>query len=299
MSEPSPLPSTAGAVPKRSNKHIALLLIVAGAAISLLNSGPVGAVIWSVVFPLALLTVGVDLITQGRERRRIAVAALIAAAALAPLIGAAQLVEPQRPEKVASLRRQNQIGSITNAELVQAQVQLTAGHLRIEALDDESDALVAVGSDGKVIHSLSHERQTAMVDIEHPFNVGELDLRVTRRLPVELSIKMGSGNLAPIDLEDILLAKLAIEQTTGNLDLKLPNDGIIDVTLANEFGDVEVEVPEELAARIEVNAKFGDVDVDDRFELKDGAYVSDNYREDAPNRATIRINKTAGNVEIR
>jgi predicted membrane protein len=110
---------------------------------------------------------------------------------------------------------------------------------------------------------------------------------------------MGSGNIEPLDLEDIRLAKLVLQQSYGNAEIVLPGQGVMDVDIQNGFGNVEVEIPEDLAVRIEVESSVGNVEVDERFQLEDGAYVTANYDDDAPNRATIRITKTVGNIEIR
>ena len=44
---------------------------------------------------------------------------------------------------------------------------------------------------------------------------------------------------------------------------------------------------------------LGDVAVADRFALRDGAYVTDNYAPDAPDRADITITSSLGSVRVR
>lgn len=299
MSEPSPIRANPAVAPKRSNRNIAVLLIIVGAAIFMANSGPLGTVIWSVGLPIALVGVGLDIVTEGRERRRIGIAALVATVALAPLIVGAQFVERERPRLTASEPRQNQLGTIDNVELVQAHVELTAGNLTLEALDDESDAIVRLDGEGEHERNVERNGETAVVRVEHPLNVGDLDLQLTQRVPVELNIVMGSGNIEPLDLEDIRLAKLVLHQSYGNAEIMLPDQGVMDLDIQNGFGNVDIVIPEDLAVRIEAESSVGNIEVDDRFQLEDGVYVTANYSEDAPNRATIRISKTVGNIEIR
>ena len=298
MSEPSPIQPNSAVLPKRSNKTIALLLIIAGVVIFLSNSGPLGLVIWHVVFPIALVGVGLDLVTEGRERRRIGIAALVATVVFAPLIGGARLVEPDRSRDRAARSERNQIGTIGNSERVQAHINLTAGDLSVEALDGESDAIAALDGEGEPERHLERNGETAVLRIDKPL-AGDIDLQLTQRIPVELNIVMGVGSIEPLDLETIQLTKLVLQLTTGDVDLKLPGQGVMDVDISNGLGDVEVEIPEDLAVRIEAESDVGNIEVDDRFQLVDGVYVTDNYSEDAENRATIRISKTAGNIEIR
>lgn len=297
MSEPSPIQPNSAVLSKRSNKTMALLLIIAGAVIFLSNSGPLGFVIWHVVFPIALLGIGLDLVTEGRERRRIGIAALVATVVFAPLIGGAQFVERERSPERASGSSHNQIGTIENIERVQAHINLTAGDLSVEALDDESDAIAALDGEGEPERNVERNGETAVVRVDKPL-AGDIDLQLTQRVPVELNIVMGVGSIEPLDLETIQLTKLVLQLTTGDVDLKLPGQGVMDVDISNELGDVDIEIPEGLAVQIEAESSIGNVEVDERFKLQNGVYVTDNYSEDAPNRATIRISKSLGNIEI-
>ena len=85
----------------------------------------------------------------------------------------------------------------------------------------------------------------------------------------------------------------------GNAEVKLPNAGVMDVTVDSGGGNVSIEVPDDLAVQIQADASFGNVEVDERFQQQNNMYISEGYSDSAPNRAIIRISTTAGNIRIR
>lgn len=297
MTEHTPLRS--GSTPHwRSRRWGVLLLIVAGVII-LARSDVLGAIVWKALLPVVMIGLGLDLLTEGRQRRRITTGALLAAVVCAPLIGIASFMAPSVPRINHPGGRDNTVGTLDGVQQVQARVALTAGDLSIRSLPERSNAVLAATSDNNRTPVVTRNGSTAVVNIDQPLSEGDLDLRLTRGAPLDLSIEVGSGDIGPLDLEDMRLRKLDLQQTAGNAEITLPDQGVMDVTIKSDFGDIELDLPDDLAARIEVKTSLGDVNIDDRFTQQDGVYVSEGYSDTAPNRATIHITKTAGNITIR
>ncbi len=298
MSELPPIDPSPTPFHKRSSGNLALLLIIAGGVILLVNSRILGAVVWNLLLPVMLIGVGLDLMTEGRQRRRIGTTAAVAALALAPLIAGAHLIGRERMSMMPPMHRHEQIGSLKDIDRVEVHVALTAGEVSIDALPERSDAVVSLGEDAGRDHRLSRNGKTAIVQIDHPLNAGELELQVTRQVPIEMMIQLGTGNLSSLDFSDLQLAKLDIEQTMGNAEITLPDRGVMEINISSNLGDIEVDIPDELAARVEATTHFGNVDVDDRFQLENDVYLSDDYDDSLPNRAIVRITTTRGNITI-
>jgi predicted membrane protein len=136
------------------------------------------------------------------------------------------------------------------------------------------------------------------LDINRPVD-DNLELEMTRDVPLDLTLELGAVDATPLDFEDIKLEKLDLTLGAGRAEITLPDEGVMDITISGVAGEVELEVPDDLAARIEATASVGNIDVDDRFQLQDGVYVTEDYSDEAENRATIRVTTTAGNIVIR
>ncbi|HEX6288148.1 MAG TPA: hypothetical protein VFZ66_03110 [Herpetosiphonaceae bacterium] len=285
------------APPKQSRRIVALLLIGAGAVIGLSSSGVFSSAAWSVLWPLALIGVGLDLVTEGRQRRRIVVGALIAALICIPIVSAARWFGGEHVD-VAEERVEQALPSFEGIDRLRATIALTAGKLSIRDHSDEDQ--VVTGAAG-AINSYSKEGRTGVLDLgTNDWRSRDLDLRFKRDLPLDLTIDLHAGDASPLDFEDLKLERLNLMiNGGGDAEIKLPNEGLIEVDIASTAGNVAIDVPDDLAARIEVPSSWSHIDLDDRFEQQDDAYVSEDYNPDAPNRVTIRVDATAGNVRIR
>lgn len=274
-----------------------MLLIVGGAIILLYNSGALGSILFSTLMPIVLIAFGFDLLTEGVQRRRAMIGALLAAVVLTPLMAVAHFVEPERPRPISNSSRRDQIGNIEGIDRVRAHVKLTAGQLSISSLSDGQDAVAALDSARSEEHTYRSDDRVGFFDVDRPF-ADDLELSVTQRVPVDLEIEMGGGEAA-LDFEDIKLENLDVNLGTGRTEINLPDQGVMEINISGVAGEVELDVPDDLAARIEVSTQWSNVDVDDRFQLQDGAYVTEDYSDNAENRATIRVTTTAGNIVIR
>ena len=131
MSEQPPFGPEAVA-PTRSRSHLAVVLVVVGLTILLAQINVLGAIVWSALLPIGMIAFGLDLLSDGRQRRRIVTGALLAAMVCAPLIGVGRAIErsDDAPRLVES-GRASDLGSLAGVESVEARVALTAGNLSI------------------------------------------------------------------------------------------------------------------------------------------------------------------------
>lgn len=284
---------------KRSYRTIAFLLIGVGLVIFINSSGIFNDAMWDVLWPLGLIGVGLDLVTEGRHRRRVIAGTLLAALVFVPVVGMAGLFdsdgsEMERPE-VADV-----VPLYEGMQRLQASISGVDGQLSIRDKSGDHDQAVDLGRDD-VSKTFDLRGDTGVLNIEGSGNSDQdLELRFRRDLPLDLTIDSGRAEAASLDFEDLRLEHLNLNVGTGNARLKLPEEGVIDATISSELGgSVDVEIPEDLPARIEIDASASNLDIGERFRKDGDAYVSEGYNAEEGNRALIHINATVGNVRIR
>lgn len=280
----------------RSRRNLALLLIGAGIIIFLSNTGVIGSAAWDVLWPLALVAVGIDLITSGQQRRRVVLGALIGAVVLIPLVSGARLLAPNdgpAPSELVESRIE-----LTDVQRVQADISQTAGNLSIRPLPEDSPDLALLEEGGELQFSRNGQVGQLRLDTA-AWSGGDIDLQLTRRLPLELILSITAGNAEPIDLRDVQIQRLNLSVGGGNAEVRLPAQGVYEVNIDSVAGNVEIEVPSDVATRIQAESGFANIDVTDRFQQQNGVYVSEDYNENAPNRVNIVVTASAGNIEIR
>jgi hypothetical protein len=283
---------------RHSRRLIALLLISLGLVVLVSSSGIVDAAVWNVLWPLALIGVGFDLVTEGRQRRRVIAGTLLGALVCVPVVGMATLLG--REQTAWQIEEGATVPPIDGLERLQANIMLTSGQLSIRDMSDSDDELVDVGRDG-LISSYTREGGIGTLDISgKSWTEQDLALRFPQDLPLDLTIVAVAANASPLDFEDLRLERLNLNVGTGDARITLPDEGRIDATITSAFGGkVEIQIPDDLPARIEVDASLSSVDIDERFRKDGDAYVSEDYSADDENHALVRIEGTAGNVKIR
>ena len=284
---------------RRSHRLLALLLIGVGSAALLLSTGLVSAAVWSVAWPLALIALGLDLVTAGLQRRRIVIGTLLVALFCLPIVSVANFFDDQQVVQ-ESEHGYEAAEAFEGIDELQAKIGLTAGNLSIRDMRGPGDRVVDLGRDGEIKRREQRDR-LGILEIGAPsLSEQDLSLRFRRDLPLDLTVDIGAGDADRLDFEHIALKRLNLKVGTGNTELILPEQGVIDVTITTRIvGNVDVEVPDDMPARIVVNSSLSNPDIDDRFkQQQDGAYISDDYDPNAPDRITITINSTAGNIKV-
>ncbi|HEY0601670.1 MAG TPA: DUF5668 domain-containing protein [Herpetosiphonaceae bacterium] len=285
---------------KPSNRTIAYVLIGVGVMIFIGTSGIFDGGVWDVLWPLAMIGVGLDLVTEGRHRRRVIAGTLIAAVAFVPVVGMAGLFGSDSPEaeRAQDLRV---VPLVEGMERLQVNVSGVDGQLSIRDKSGDRDEAVDLGRDN-VSRTFDLRGDTGVLNIVGSSNSDEnLELRFRRDLPLDLTIDSGIAEAASLDFEDLRLERLNLNVGNGDARLKLPEEGVIDATISSQLGgSIDLEIPDDLPARIEVNASASNLDIDeDRFRKDGNAYVSEDYNAEEGNRALILINATVGNVTVR
>jgi|GEM_PF-3799738 len=284
--------------PKRSNRTLALVLVAIGILVLLNNVGLFSSALSAVLWPVGMIAVGVDLATAGQYRRRVVLGALVALAIFTPLVSGARFVERQRGTVQSDAG--SELITLDEIESVRGEIGHTAGNINIRALQGDSDAVAQLNDGGRGSLDVFKRGSVGVLTLESSgWQAGNLDLQLTPRLPLDLQIDVGGGNAQPLDFSDLQLQRLDLSIKAGNAEVILPEQGVMEVTIDSRAGNVALEIPDDLAVRIEADAAFGKIDVDDDFIQQNGVYFSEDYEEDAPNRATIRIDVTAGNITIR
>lgn len=284
---------------KRSYRTIAFLLIGAGLVIFINSSGIVNDAMWNALWPLVLIGIGLDLVTEGRQRRRVIAGTLLAAMIFAPIAGMSGLLGSDQAE-VESPDGSRVVPMFDDISRLQANIALSTGQLSIRHLNGSHEEAVDLGRDDMTT-SYVQQGETGVLTIGNSgWQAQNLALRFREDLPLDLTIDLGAGNASSLDFEDLRLERLNLNVGTGEARIKLPESGPIAATIISQPGGrVEIEIPDDLPARIEIAASMSNVNIDERF-VKDGdAYVSEDYSADEENHAVIRIDATAGNVKIR
>ena len=111
--------------------------------------------LWDVLWPVALIAFGIDLITEGRQRRRIIRGSVIGLLVLGPLVTGAEWIERGRQPLVGNAPPP--LVALGDVDRVEATVKLTAGNLRLEALPDDSEAIANVEQENSPLILTSNE----------------------------------------------------------------------------------------------------------------------------------------------
>jgi hypothetical protein len=291
---PEPPPGTTR---ERNNRIVATLLIVGGVLLLLGMSDVLSGVVWSVLLPLALLGFGLDLLSEGRQRRRIVAGTLIAAVVLVPLVGGLRAVERwTAPELVVStnpqiVERDGELSALAT------RIELTGGTLDIGALSEDDAALARLERGVFTDIDRSGARRTINVSAAGGED-REIELQLARDVPLDLTLNLNAVDADTIDLRELTLERLDLSIQAGSAQLALPELSGYSVAVHSNVSDVQIALPDDLPVRVEVGSRFvSNVEVPNRFERREaGVYETEDFTADTG--VTIRIDATAGNVEI-
>ncbi len=279
--------------PKRSNRTLALLLIGAGIVIFLYSSGLLSSTMWNVIWPLALVGLGVDLVTEGRQRSKILAGVLVAIIVCIPIVGVTRLFN----NGWASFGWRGTVLTLDGVDRLRTTIALTSGDVSIDDFWGTGNQVVELEKSAEITKQ-SKDGSTGVLEVgSNGWFRQDVEVQFARNLPLDVTIDIAAGDAKTLDFKDLKLERLKLT-VHGNVEVKLPKQGVMDLDISSTAGEVKLEIPKNLPVRIEVDSNLSELDLDNRFQRDGDAYVTANYDENAPNRATIRIHATGGKVEV-
>lgn len=302
----------------KRNEFLPWILIAAGVLVLLANVGwfTFGGLVSTLVavaqlWPVALIALGVDMLTSGKYRAIVLAAALVVGAALLLSNGVGDLFGG-RDTPAGESATQGESITMPLAGAQRASVRLTAGVASV-------DVGVAPGSPDGVSGSVrpargetltqSHRVRGGVLEAEivtrtvtpGVFNVGnrggEWDLLLSDRVPLSLDFDGGVGD-ADLDLRGLSLTGLDVDAGVGAIDVTLPAGGAYEATIDAGVGEVIVRVPDGASVRFSVSTGLGGVSTSGGFERSGNqVYLSPDHSSSQPT-ANVMISGGVGSIEL-
>ena len=299
-------PNPPGPAPERGRRSPAwaYALIGLGVWLLLVNAGWVrGFDLFSVLdlWPVALLAVGADLLSQGRYRLPIVAAAVV--------LGAVLLLGGGFGTRGAGATETVEHG-LDGARAAEVVLRLGVGSVEVRA-DAPSGRLLAgtvTTARGERLDQTAGRRgDVARVELVVRQQPGTTissnarrawDLGLTREVPVDLRVEAGVGEVR-FDLRQASLSRLDLSGGVGEIDVALPERGGFVGRLELGVGAATIKLPESVEARMTIDTGLGGVDVEGDW-LRDGrVYTTPGYAQAAPeNRVELTISGGIGGVEV-
>jgi hypothetical protein len=252
-------------------------LLILGIVLLLDNLGLLGDInIWGVIWPLALIALGVWILWGNFLRR-------------------------SSPTEYASIPLED----IKQARIL---VQHGAGRLRLSSGANPAVLLEGEFGGGVEVNKQS-QGDHLQVKLSLPGRIfpfvwfpGEsLDwsLRVNREIPLALKFETGAGE-TQMDLSDLLVSELALSTGASSSSLTLPgNAGSTTVKIESGAASLDIRVPAGVAAKIRSSGGISSISVDrQRFPKAGDVYLSPDF-DFAPNKVEINVQMGVGSVSIK
>jgi len=286
------------------------ILIAVGLLVLLFNLGWWGDVFGSILrvlqlWPVALIAVGADLITKGRYRAIIIVAAVV--------IGLLLLIVWQRPGAGSGEIREVNV-ALGAATSINLELDTGVADVNLDSLPGGFSALsgeVSVTARERVSVDWRERGGTLEIEVRSRSSSGPFgflswggissgernwDLTLAEDVPTELDIDLGVGDV-DLDLADVDLRRLELDAGVGSASISLPHNDGYDVTIDGGVGDVTLVLPVGMPARITVDSGLGRVDFDDSFARDGDSFINSEYRSGS-GAALIDVDAGVGKVRI-
>ncbi|MEX0789109.1 MAG: DUF5668 domain-containing protein [Anaerolineales bacterium] len=294
------------AKPRRGSLIGPVILIGLGVVFLLDNLGVVHWDIWQIVFrlwPVLLIAAGLDLVVG----RRSTAGTLVVVLVMVGLTLAGVWLLSDSLTGTAQTETLRQVGQ--NAQRAEVEIDGTVGVLRV-GTHHEPDVLILGTADLSPGEQLRKdfrvEEGTAYYtlgsrSVWHIPSWGGLgdrvwDLRLSRDLPVRLSVSAGVGETI-LDLADLQATEVKFSAGVGRSAVTLPATGQYSATIDGGVGEVTIQLPQGLAARITVSTGIGGVEVVGDFQRDGDVYLSPGF-ETAQNRVELDISGGIGRIVI-
>ena len=251
-------------------------------------------------WPILLIAVGVDMLTNGR-RRLLVYGGGVAAVLLLALTGGGMLSTPATTVEVAQ-----ELQGARSAE-----VHIVSSLAQLDLTSAAQSELLVSGRLGQ------HPGEQVAVDYVVRGNRGEFsavsrgfrstfmafrrsvpwDLTLSGRVPIALIVETGVGE-STLDLRQLQLESLNIDAGIGETTVQLPRRGGYGGSIDGGVGEILLHVPRELAVRIQVDTGIGSVNADRHFTRSGNVYSSPNF-ESSAQRVELQIDAGIGTINIR
>ncbi|MGC9347979.1 MAG: LiaI-LiaF-like domain-containing protein [Anaerolineae bacterium] len=258
-----------------------LILLLIGALLLLDNLGFLGFLgvsVWNLIWPLALIALGVWFLLGARRSGR--------------TLETEALVIPYEGEEQAKIH-----------------IDYGAGELRIEG-DAPLGELLSGTFSGGVAHEARRSDNIATIRLWSPARFygpwdwtsntrRRWDVHLTAETPLSLSVKTGASDTR-LNLEDLQVTRLHIDSGVSSTHIRLPaHAGYTEVTGSSGAASLSLRVPEGVAARIRTQGALSSVTVDrGRFPRRADVFESPDY-ELAENKVDIRLDIGVGSIDVR
>lgn len=289
----------------------AILPIILIAAGVLLLLSRMGVFDWSLalgvleLWPLLLIAIGVDILTRGRYRLIVVIAAVA--------IGALLWRAPGWVPGVAGPAETRSISyALDDASAAEIQLHHGVGRLSLDALPD-GDSQVIAGTittgrgesldatydvDGDVAEVEIASRQQRGLSFSADSRRRAWDLDLTREVPIELTIDTGVGE-SELLLRDVRLSDFDLDAGVGEVRVTLPTEGGYTGEIDAGVGSVHLRIPRSVEVRMQVETGLGGVDVRGTWTRENDRYLSSGWQDAAPSeRVELRISGGVGEITV-
>jgi hypothetical protein len=255
------------------------ILIFFGVLLLLNNLGILQVNVWGLIWPLALILLGLQSLWSYTRRHNTQDAEVLTV----PLNGA------------------------SDAEI---QIHHGAGRLQLRAGSDPA-ALISGEFYGGIQHNLTNQASGVRLDLRAPadFMFGwpmfgssqgfTWDMSVNKDIPIRLKLETGASE-SNVDLSELRVTDFRIDTGASSTFLTLPaNAGETRGQIHSGAASVDIRIPSGVAAHIEVKSGLAGINIDTMRFLKRGSvYESSDYMS-SRNRIQLNIETGVGSVDIR
>jgi hypothetical protein len=293
---------------RRPSIVLPLILIVLGVVFLLNNLGWLSWDIWTTVarlWPLLIIAIGLDLIIGRRSPLGSILSVVLVLAIIGLALSAIFWFGPGR-----AVISESVFHPLDGAGRAVVEIRFSVGELRVGSSTNPT-ALVEGSIDvyqGMALRQREYRRSGdeaffALADHEFPGATpgprGERrwDLRLTREVPVRLTVEAGIG-ASNLNLRDVRATDLDVKTGIGKTELTTPSSGVVGATVDGGIGEVVITIPRGMAARTRVSTGIGGVDVFGDY-IRDGnVYTSPGF-DRAANRIELSVNAGIGKITVR
>lgn len=259
---------------RKSGVFWGLVLSVIGLIALLKTTGVIDINVWALIWPSAIILVGLWLI-------------------LRPAVRKADLVTAQ--EKIL----------LEGAQEAQISIAHGAGTIDLHALD-EPGVLLEGSFGGGVRKDVQRVGNTLKVKLDAEFDwvFPTVDhgwfwsLGLTRDIPLDIRVK-GGANEATLNLEHLRVQNLVIETGASSTQVYMPRSaGMTHARVDAGVASVKIYIPDQAAARICVESGLTGVNIiAGRFNRVGDEYISPDY-ETAQNKIDLLVKAGVGSIDI-